>query len=83
MKARKIIYQILLFVALFGSALYYTTVPFPDASYVVFHINSFPVTWRLIADIVIIAVLIGLFWISGRNFLVGVDAKHSTVISKR
>jgi len=83
MKTKKVVYQTLLFIALLGSALFFTNVSFPGVSFVVFHVNTFPVTWRLITDIGIVAVLIGLFWISGRNFLVGVDAKHSTVISKR
>ncbi|HXR66104.1 MAG TPA: hypothetical protein VN729_09275 [Ktedonobacteraceae bacterium] len=83
MTAKKIIYQVLLFFALVGSGFFYANLPFPDASFVVFHVNTFPVTWRLIADIALIAVLIYLFLLSGRNYLVGVDAKHSTVISKR
>ena len=83
MNVKKLAYQGLLFIALLGSGLYYASFPFPGASFVVFHVNTFPVTWRLIVNIGIIVVLIFLFFVSRKNFLVGVDAKHSTVISKR
>lgn len=80
---RKILYNLFMGIAFLGSALYYTQIPFLGGSVVVFHINSFGVTWRLIVDLAIIGGLLCLYNISRLHFRVPIGSKHTTTIDKK
>jgi hypothetical protein len=83
MAIQKVLYQLFLGVALFGAGIFFLQLPLQNGDVVIFHFNTFGVTIHHLINLAIIGGLVWLFLISRRNFLVAVDAKHSTVITRK
>jgi hypothetical protein len=87
MNTKKLLYGGIMLLIFWGAGVFWTAVPltavFPAITSTAFHFNGGPVSWRLIIDVLLWLLLAWFYWISCRNFLVGIEAQHSTLVKKR
>jgi uncharacterized membrane protein len=79
----KLFYLVSMGTAFFICTLAFVLFPIPYANAVLFHLDSFGVTFHSFLNCFMIATLIWVFLKSNRNYLVAVDVKHSTVIARK
>lgn len=83
MTVRKIMYFMALFLICLGANIFYAQIPFQNQEIVAFHLNTLPVTWRIIANSVVSLFIWFIFYISCLNFKVSVESKHMTTTNRR